>query len=190
MHLSFVILVAVLGCLASADVLNITSCYCHETSETNHGSDVWTKTGVFYSFDLWIKQLDKTFSFNYTERIDGRVDPIENHDDTPPPSPVMHPICAELTGPFEMCYWRRGYDRHGRIAFNNDIRLLSRKRNKKHQHREWAYPVCLDRCLSEFGFIDMDTKRSNFGTWDEILELCIDNTPGTCPWIDKDRIGH
>ena len=187
MRLSFVILLTVLACFASADWLNITTCYCHQNWETIDQPYTTTNTGIFYGFDYWNRHLDRNFTMNLTERFEGDIDPAA--DPSPPPSPIMKPICASFEGSHGLCYWRSGYHRHARIAFNGHVHLISRKRNRKHERQLWSYPRCQERCLSEFGFLEMDAKRSTFGMWPEVDDVCEIAPTGGCAWIHKDKIG-
>ena len=180
MHLSFVILFVFLACLASADVFNITTCFCHGEGLSENDLEAYTQLGSYHSFDYWNAHLDHTFSLNVTTSVGGYMYPSFRY--APPAAPVIGPVCVDLEVHNELCYWRRGRHHHGRFAFNRHVRKLPHRGHSEYDHKDWALPICQERCISEVGLPYVDESRSTFGHYPDLKPVCEKAPPGLCPW--------
>lgn len=178
MHLSFAMIFVVLACLASADVLNITTCYCVGSHFEEAGSHIYTQSGSFIAFDYYNLHLDKRFSLNVTRRSTGHLEMFK----VPSTQPRMELTCGNFNDRNQLCYYRERNQHRGRFAFNGHIRLLPLQSHGAHRNRpEHAREICPEICIMEVGLPEVDQAKCNFATY-KPKAICHNDPGKDCRW--------
>ena len=172
----FVILFPVLACLASADMVNITTCFCRDKYPLDNTNEEHTDTGTYFDFDYENFHLGQVFSINVKTHTLGAV----QWDFTPPAQPYMPRTCAYLALNRQLCYSREKSQHRGRIEFNGHKRALPFMSTHRHdEHKERAMATCAERCVNGLGLAIVDRGRSNFASY-YFHNICWHDFPADC----------
>jgi hypothetical protein len=177
MRLRFLVPVAALICLASADVFNITTCYCHDRWDPPGNREDYTETGTFFNFAYYNEHLARTYYLNTTQRFAGK---LYGQGEQKNSMPKLETLCRTFDDGNELCYYRKGLQIRGRLRFNQHVRHLDFPgRHPDYTFRSQAFIDCQEHCIVEVGMPDLDEGLTNMMSY-VTKDICRDDPEGSC----------
>lgn len=184
MQLSFWILFAVLVCLASADRLNITSCFCNEKWDARGNLEDYTESGTFFRFDYFNDHLGRTYTLNLTQRMTGTIFGKLGGKETMPRLPL---ICRTYEDGNTLCYYRKPKQHRARVIFNGHKRKLPyhghARPNPEFQRQAWD-KCSNEYCIHDVGLTHMVKDMTNVANYN-VDPICWLDPEGKCPHAFK-----